>query len=52
MDPLTAFEWWARAVARNGVSRPEARTGFLVSHNKALRNDLKQSLPGVTEDLV
>ena len=48
----TLHDWWQRSIRRNGVVRPENRTGFLVPHDPANRDDLAQPLPGVTEDIV
>ncbi len=56
--PLGAFElssavsWWNDEVRRNGLRRPEARTGFLVPHDPDQLSDFRQPLPGVTEDIV
>ena len=45
-------EWWPSEVMRNGLRRPEARTGFLVPHDPDKLAELRQPLPGVTEDIV
>lgn len=51
-DIATLHAWWKDAVERNGVCRPEARTGFLVPHDPDQLSTLRQPLPGVTEDIV
>ncbi|MCK0149522.1 phospholipase D family protein [Marivita sp. S6314] len=43
---------WQSSISRNGVVRPENRTGFLVPHDLQNHADLAQPLPGVTEDMV
>ena len=51
-DPATLQPWWAREIARNGVCRPESRSGFLVPHKSDALSEYHTDLPGVTEDLV
>ncbi|APG48028.1 phospholipase D family protein [Phaeobacter porticola] len=48
----TASGWWSDEIARNGLRLPEKRTGFLVPHDPTKMDDLHQSLPGATEDVV
>ncbi|WP_092066403.1 phospholipase D family protein [Poseidonocella pacifica] len=50
--PEAAQPWWRDEIIRNGVRRPESRKGFLVPHDPERREDLQQSLPGATEDIV
>jgi len=50
--PSTAQAWWHTEIARNGVKRPENRSGFLVPHAPENRVDVAQDLPGVTENMV
>ena len=50
--PETLHPWWQDSIQRNGVARPENRTGFLVPHDPENRAALAQPLPGVTEDMV
>ncbi|MFP7673864.1 phospholipase D family protein [Marivita sp. S0852] len=52
MNVVQQRQWWHDQIARNGVARPENRTGFLVPHDPANHADMAQPLPGVTEDLV
>lgn len=48
----TLQAWWSRAIARNGVCRPENRQGLLVPHDAERGKEIAQPLPGVTEDIV
>ena len=50
--PETLYPWWRQQIRRNGVSRPEARSGFLVPFDADKTRDLAQPLPGVTEEVV
>lgn len=48
----TLQPWWDKEITRNGLRRPENRSGFLVPHVPDAMSDLHADLPGVTEDLV
>ncbi|WP_170460765.1 phospholipase D family protein [Ruegeria arenilitoris] len=52
IEPDAMFAWWGREVQANGVRRPEARSGFLVPHDADVARDMRQPLPGVTENIV
>lgn len=52
LDPAAAVRWWRGIAAANAVRRPEARRGLLVPHDADRMADLRQPLPGVTENIV
>lgn len=52
MAPETLQTWWDAEIARNGLRRPEARSGFLVPHAPDAMAEYHTDLPGVTEDIV
>ncbi len=52
LEPGQLFEWWSREVQANGLRRPEGRTGFLIPHDPKAGSEIRQPLPGVTEDIV
>lgn len=51
-DPAQMQPLWQAEIARNDVRLPEARMGFLVSHDTAVHAARGQSLPLVTDDMV
>ncbi|QEW22775.1 cardiolipin synthetase [Marinibacterium anthonyi] len=48
----TLQPWWDAEIARNGLRRPENRSGFLVPHAPDAMAEYHTDLPGVTEDIV
>ncbi|MCF6432687.1 phospholipase D-like domain-containing protein [Leisingera sp. MMG026] len=52
LDPARAAAWWQNEIRRNKVRRPEARRGLLVPHDPDRMSELRQHLPGATEDIV
>jgi phosphatidylserine/phosphatidylglycerophosphate/cardiolipin synthase-like enzyme len=52
MSVATLQQTWRRDIARNGVARPENRSGFLVPHDPDNNVHRAQPLPGMTEDMV
>ena len=52
ITPETLQNWWAKAIAENGVCLPENRTGFLVPYDPENQSTLATSLPGITENIV
>ncbi|MBV6636626.1 MAG: phosphatidylserine synthase, partial [Mameliella sp.] len=52
MSPETLYPPWQGEIRRNGLRRPENRSGFLVPFDAEEGTDLAQDLPGVTEDIV
>ncbi|KHQ51481.1 phospholipase D family protein [Mameliella alba] len=52
MSPETLYPLWQGEIRRNGLRRPENRSGFLVPFDAEEGADLAQDLPGVTEDIV
>ena len=52
LNAATRFDWWQDRVGKNGLLRPQNRAGFLVPFDSKKNADLRQNLPGVTEDMV
>lgn len=52
VDPARMQPIWQAEIRRNDVRRPEARHGFLVSHDPSLHAAEGQNLPLVTGDMV
>ncbi|UWQ32437.1 phosphatidylserine synthase [Leisingera sp. M527] len=52
LDPARAAAWWQNEIRRNKLRRPEARRGLLVPHDPDRMSELRQPLPGATEDIV